>query len=189
MLIVIGGLPGTGKTTISRALALRLGATYLRIDAIEQAIRGSGVVSKEVGPAGDCVANAIAEANLIGGRTVIADCVNPVAESRAGWREVAARAAARLIEVEIVCSDRREHRRRVEQRVCDIPGLAPPTWPEVMSHAHEPWSEAPVVLDTDVVGVDEAVATLFALASVAGNPDRCPGSGGPTPDGLQRSSR
>ena len=39
MLIIFGGLPGSGKSTIARALALRLGAVYLRIDTIEQAIR------------------------------------------------------------------------------------------------------------------------------------------------------
>lgn len=38
MLVVFGGLPGAGKTTISRALAQRVGATYLRIDLVEQAI-------------------------------------------------------------------------------------------------------------------------------------------------------
>lgn len=39
MLIVFGGLPGTGKSTIARALARALRATYLRVDVIEQAIR------------------------------------------------------------------------------------------------------------------------------------------------------
>jgi predicted kinase len=41
MLIIFGGLPATGKTTIARDLARQLGATYLRIDTIEQAIRDS----------------------------------------------------------------------------------------------------------------------------------------------------
>ena len=41
MLVVFGGLPGTGKTTLARQVADRLGATYLRIDTIEQALRSS----------------------------------------------------------------------------------------------------------------------------------------------------
>ena len=43
MLIILGGLPGTGKTTIARELARQLGAEHLRIDSIEQAIRESGI--------------------------------------------------------------------------------------------------------------------------------------------------
>ncbi|WP_371126640.1 AAA family ATPase [Variovorax sp. EL159] len=35
MLIVLGGLPGTGKTTIAREIVARSRAVYLRIDAIE----------------------------------------------------------------------------------------------------------------------------------------------------------
>jgi predicted kinase len=46
MLIIFGGLPGTGKTTIARALAHQIGAVHLRIDSIEQAIRDSEVLSR-----------------------------------------------------------------------------------------------------------------------------------------------
>lgn len=38
MLIVIGGLPATGKTTLARLLASRTGAVHLRVDTIEQAV-------------------------------------------------------------------------------------------------------------------------------------------------------
>jgi cytidylate kinase len=37
MLIIFGGLPGTGKTAIAQQLARELGAVYLRIDSMEQA--------------------------------------------------------------------------------------------------------------------------------------------------------
>jgi predicted kinase len=120
MLIVFGGLPGTGKSAISSAVAICLSATYLRIDAIEQAIRNAGVLAGDVGPAGYSVANALAKANLSAGRTVVVDCVNPVAESRKAWKATALRAACRLIEIEIICSDPLEHRRRVEGRISDI---------------------------------------------------------------------
>ncbi|HNX20123.1 MAG TPA: AAA family ATPase, partial [Acidobacteriota bacterium] len=39
MLVVFSGLPGTGKSSIARAVAARSGAVWLRIDSIEQAIR------------------------------------------------------------------------------------------------------------------------------------------------------
>jgi predicted kinase len=35
ILIIFGGLPGTGETTLARALAEQLGAVFLRIDTIE----------------------------------------------------------------------------------------------------------------------------------------------------------
>ena len=86
MLVVFGGLPGTGKTTISRVIAARRSATYLRIDTIEQAIRTARVLAGDVGVAGYGVAAALADANLIGSHTVVVDCVNPVSESRCGNR-------------------------------------------------------------------------------------------------------
>jgi predicted kinase len=156
MLIVFGGLPGTGKTTISHMIAIRRSATF-RIDAIEQAIRNAGVLAGDVGPAGYGVANALAEGNLFVGRTVVIDCVNPVAESRQAWKAIALRAAARLIEVEIICSDPLEHRRRVEGRISDIPGLMSPTWEAVLRHDYEPWEEPHLIIDTARLNPDEAV--------------------------------
>ena len=40
-LVVFSGLPGTGKTTVAKALAATLGAVYLRIDTIEQAMKSA----------------------------------------------------------------------------------------------------------------------------------------------------
>jgi predicted kinase len=61
MLIVVGGLPGTGKTTIARALAEELAAMYIRIDTIEQALSSSGAVPGDMGPHGYVVAYAVAD--------------------------------------------------------------------------------------------------------------------------------
>ena len=160
MLVVFGGLPGTGKTTIARQVADRLGATWLRIDTIEQALRSSLALGEDVGPAGYAVACAVCETNLKLGRVVVADCVNPLEITRAAWRDAAARAGAPIIEVEIVCSDEAEHRRRVESREIDIPGLVPPTWAAVVARDYEPWSEPAMVIDTAHTTAGEAVLAI-----------------------------
>jgi predicted kinase len=64
MLIIFGGLPGTGKTVIAQQLARELGAVYLRIDSMEQAIRDSGFVGKSIDDAGYRIGYAVAEDNL-----------------------------------------------------------------------------------------------------------------------------
>jgi Cdc6-like AAA superfamily ATPase len=84
MFIIFGGLPGTGKTTISRLLAERLRAVYLRIDTIEQAICASNVLDAhaDMGPTAYIVACHVAADNLRTGRIVVADSVNPIAMTR-----------------------------------------------------------------------------------------------------------
>ena len=158
MLIVFSGLPGTGKTTIARELAGRIAAVYLRIDVIEQTLRDAGVAP---GACGYGVANALALSNLQLGRTVVADCVNPVQESRAAWRATAATAGVALVDIQIVCSDTREHQRRVESRESDIPGLIAPSWQSVLVHEYEPWDDAPLTVDTAQIDAAQAVEKLL----------------------------
>jgi predicted kinase len=145
LLVVFGGLPGSGESTLARELARRLSASYIRIDTIEQALKAAGLA---VGATGYVVANALAAENLRLDRTVIADCVNPVLASRQAWRETARRYQARLVEIETICSDLAEHRRRVESRIADIEGLIQPTWREVMDRSYEPWDRDRLVVDT-----------------------------------------
>jgi len=172
MLVVFGGLPGTGKTTIAREVARRQGALYLRVDTIERSIQ-AGLPGGEIGVAGYAVALALARENLSVGQVVVADAVNPVPEARDAWRSIAAKLPARLIEIEIVCLDTQEHQRRVEARHAaagaTTVGLAPPTWDEVLKRHYVPWNEAHWVIDTALSSADEAVAAICARMSA---PDR-----------------
>jgi predicted kinase len=165
VLIVFAGLPGVGKTTIARELAREMGAVFVRIDSIEHGIRQSARQAP-IEDAGYRAAYAIAEDNLRAGLTVVADSVNPLPVTREAWRAVGERAGVRVIEVEVVCTDPAEHRRRVETRGTDFPGWTL-TWQEVIDRDYRPWDRAHIVLDTSATTPAENVARLKALLNGA----------------------
>lgn len=158
-LYALGGLPATGKTVLSRALARRLRAVLLRIDSIEQTLRNCDIALH--GPEGYLLAYEIAADNLRVGVDVVADSVNPLALTREAWREVARRCDVACVEIEVRCSDPVEHRRRVESRVSDVVGLRLPTWEDVTNREYEPWTGPRIVVETAGRSVEECVTTLY----------------------------
>ena len=160
MLIVLGGLPGVGKTAIARELVARLPSAYLRIDTIEQVLRNLNG-RQDVGPAGYVLAYELANSNLELRMAVVADCVNPLSVTRNAWRRVAARTSSTLLEVEVVCSDLAEHRRRVEARQADIPSLIAPTWQDVLHHEYEAWTTPRLVIDSALVDPRKAASLIL----------------------------
>lgn len=159
MLVILSGLPGTGKTTLAREAATTIGAIHLRIDSIEQALRNIG---REIEADGYVAAYAIAEDNLRLGHTVVADCVNPWPVTRAAWRSVAGRAGVRAIEIEVVCSDIVEHRRRIESRTADVLGHRVPTWAEVLAHDYRGWDSDRIVIDTARTNAAESLQVIVS---------------------------
>jgi predicted kinase len=158
MLISLAGLPGVGKTTIARSLARQLDAVHIRIDSIELAIRLSGVTVVSIDDAGYRVGYAVAEDNLRLGRIVIADSVNPWPMTRDAWRDVARRAQVDCVDIEIVCSDRAEHRGRVESRLDKPPADSGPTWNEVVTRDYRPWDREHIVIETAGVTAERSAA-------------------------------
>ena len=102
MLIIFSGLPGSGKSTIARVLAQRLGAVYLRIDAIEQAIRAAEQVDNEMGPAGYFVAYGLAIENLALDSIVITDSVNPIPLTWDAYHDIARSVGVPCLDIEVV---------------------------------------------------------------------------------------
>ncbi|MFD6512951.1 AAA family ATPase [Rhodococcus sp. NPDC060176] len=165
-LVVIGGLPATGKSTIARALTRQHQIPYVRIDTIEQALTGSGIADAS-GTAGYIIGYALAAEQLRMGLSVVVECVNPVEVTRDAWSATAQQNSARLLNIEVICSDPDEHRRRAEQRVVDIPDLVLPTWQEILDRDYEPWTVERLVLDTAIMNFDSAVRLVTARMFIA----------------------
>lgn len=129
MLVVMAGLPGTGKSTVAEAVGAQLTLPVVSVDPIESAILSAGIdADQPTGLAAYLVAETIAESVLgsVGGAVI--DAVNAVEPAREQWVRLAARRGIPIRFVEVVCSDAEVHRARLEARGRQLAHLAEPTW-------------------------------------------------------------
>ena len=157
--IIFSGLPGTGKSTLASRLANHLKATYLRIDTVEQGLREVCRIN-EIEGMGYRLSYRIARENLLLGNTVISDSVNPWDLTRNEWNDVARSINVPFINIEVVCSDKQEHKNRIETRESSVPGLNMPTWEEVVNRDYQPWKEERISLDTAGKTIEESFQEL-----------------------------
>jgi predicted kinase len=187
MLIVLSGLPATGKTALASAVAHALGAVLLSVDPVDSALASAGV--EETGPPGlaaYAVVGAMAEDNLALGATVVVDAVNAVGEAKTFWIELARRLDTRLLAIEAILSDGEVHRSRLAGRVREL-AIAEPTWEAVVLRRDEwvAWPFAPLVVDA-IEPLEANVAQILnAVRTIqAGRPDR-----GTAADAAARDSK
>lgn len=152
ILFILSGLPGSGKSTISQFLAKRYDALYLRIDTIEQGLRD--FCNYDVEGEGYELAYKIANDNLKLGLNVVADSCNPILLTREQWEIVAISNNSIFINIEVICSDKNEHRKRIETRITEVENLKLPTWEEVECREYHPWVSVRIVIDTANKTVD-----------------------------------
>ena len=168
MLVILGGLPATGKSTVASELNKGGAFSYVRIDALEQALRDSGEMQAcGVQGAGYMVGYAVAGNLLDGSNNVLVECVNPIEVTRAAWRDVAASHGAGLLEVELFCSDGKVHRARAESPTITVPGLTPPTWEEIEAREFEPWPADGLVPINEVSRIITVSTSLIGTKAYA----------------------
>lgn len=85
---------------------------------------------------------------------------------------------AGFVNIEVLCSDPREHRTRVEARPPTVPGLTLPTWRDVLRREYHPWTVDRVVVDTagrtEHDSLDELLVALSVLDAAPQRPPPAP---------------
>jgi predicted kinase len=149
-LILLSGLPGSGKTVLAESLSRTLSIPMFSIDPIEAAMWRAGLDKTDTGVAAYGVAQALADEHLRLRHSVIVDAVNPVETPRAAWRNLAAKHRVGLKIIECVVSDETMHRQRIESRVRSIAPTHELTWARLLQRRaeYEAWTDPRLVLDT-----------------------------------------
>lgn len=170
MLIVMAGLPGSGKSTVAAAIGRLLGCAVVAVDPIEAAMLRAGIApDRPTGLAAYVAAEMIAREQLRLGHDVVVDAVNDAPEARQQWRDLAAAEGVDLRFVEVLAPDGGTHRERLEGRARDLPGLPEPTWASVEGRrdGFASWDEdrIRVVADRDPAELAAAVARALRARS------------------------
>jgi predicted kinase len=149
MLIVVCGLPGTGKSTLAFGIGASLRAPVLSVDPVESAIVRAGVRrSWETGLAAYLVVQELAEPSLAAGLDVVVDSVSAAEPPRDGWRSIAARQGTAMRVIVCELSDTAEWKRRLTARNRGL-AIPEPTALDIEEQRAEwtPWSEPHLVVD------------------------------------------
>lgn len=151
------------KVLLQKCYQKKISAVYLRVDTVEQAIRSVSEQNQKIGPEGYFVLYELTRENLQLGSTVVTDSVNDIILVRNTFRDIAISLNVPFLEIEIICSDKEQHRYRVENRKSDIPGLTPPDWVQVQHRDYEPWDREHLQLDTAMLSATACVDKILAI--------------------------
>ncbi len=151
-LIIISGLPGSGKSTVAEGLAAKLKIPLLSVDPIESAIIKAGFTkSFETGLAAYLVAKELAAEQIKSSNSVIIDAVNAEEEGKDTWRSLAKDFKIPLTIIETTL-DEVEHKKRIESRVRNLHGIPEVTWDKVIERRkkYTQWKEPVLRLDSSM---------------------------------------
>jgi predicted kinase len=166
LLVLVTGLPGTGKSAVADAAGAHLGAAVLAHDWAMSGLRPYPELQRALDDidfghrhAGWSILSALARSELRRGRDVVLDGVARAPEI-ARCVDVAGDERARLVLVVTECRDAARHRSLIEGRRRAIPDWYELDWDHVQ-HARDTWVP---IADPDLV--------LDAGAPVSQNLDR-----------------
>lgn len=153
-IIIIGGLPGTGKTTIANNLANAMGSVTYTKDLLEAAVVRSGLANaNELKGVGYELLKTLALNCFNSGNSPILDCIAPAQRVSLYWEDLLELPIKYL---ECTCSNESLHQQRLESRERGIEGWYELTWQDVLGikQQYKPFQKSRLILDS-VDSLDE----------------------------------
>lgn len=180
-LVLVGGGPGSGKSTIAEAVAKRIGAAWLRADEVRKDVAGighnvhafeepgQGIYSPEVTAKTHEELQRQTALLLRNGVSVVLDATWRSEAAREPFRAVASDAAAKLTELkcELPAAIAKE---RIARRMASVynPSDATPELVDVLADQFDDWPEA-APIDTGS-SIAESVKTAFCAVMLDHGP-------------------
>lgn len=148
-MILFTGMPGSGKTTLARMVARKLGIPAFAKDRVQRVLRDHNLADASTGD-GYYIILDMADEQLSLGLNVILDATFPLDHFRTVASETAARHKARFCAFYCYCSDDKVWRERMTQRVQYVPGWKPVGWNDVlrMREYYQPWDDNALFVDS-----------------------------------------
>lgn len=189
-LVLVGGLPGTGKSSLAAGLAERFPAVVLRSDVVRKELAGLPATTSAAAPVGEGIYTAEAgdrtyatllaraRTGLAHGESVVLDASWADAGRRAEARALADELAADLVELCCVAPAEVTVERLCRRATTGDASDAGPEVAAAMAAAWAPWPEAEVV-DTRGPQAETVEVVARRVLPVSGDagwpaPGRCP---------------
>lgn len=152
-LILVRGLGGTGKTTLSSSLSRALQFPVLNRDDIKESIRDLKFDLKMQSEIGYQAMNTLARVQLKNGISVILDANARFHSMQSFYENLALETGSDLYVITCICSDENEWKKRIEER-----GAAHPvTFEEAKSMSIDPFeSKNHLHIDSSTLSIDQA---------------------------------
>jgi predicted kinase len=168
-LVIISGLPGTGKTTLAIDLADKLDLPLICIDDIvETHPEPSQLLNDDFWSQMNDILIEHVNNRLKQGTSVIVDSVF-MGEDRNAVRRLARHYGIDFFAVHTHCSDKALWRARVEERARRFPHDKPATWDRIIAQSHkfQPWDLDDALFVDAVDPLEDNISKVINLLEIA----------------------